>query len=173
MTPEEFRQRSLIRSPVGGVRALSTEESRLALYETGLAGEAGEVCDEIKKFLWHDKPLDRAKIERECGDVLWYLDRILMWIGCTIESAMQANVDKLAERYPDGWDAAERKYDHEPKDDRLGLVHHLLSPLALSVKAAVTRVAREQHGITNIAALRDPAKIQTVHTIIDSIGDPT
>ena len=41
------------------------------------------------------------------------------------------------------------------------------------VKAAVTRVAREQHGITNIAALRDPAKIQTVHTIIDSIGDPT
>lgn len=118
MTPEEFRYRSLIRSPVGGVRALSTEESRLALYETGLAGEAGEVCDEIKKFLWHDKPLDRAKIERECGDVLWYLDRILMWIGCTIESAMQANVDKLAERYPDGWDAAERKYDHEPKDDR-------------------------------------------------------
>lgn len=41
------------------------------------------------------------------------------------------------------------------------------------VKAAVTRVAREQHGITNIAALRDPAKIQTVHTLIDSIGDPT
>jgi len=41
------------------------------------------------------------------------------------------------------------------------------------VKAAVTRVAREQHGITNIASLRDPAKIQTVHTLIDSMGDPT
>ena len=40
------------------------------------------------------------------------------------------------------------------------------------VKAAVTRVAREQHGITNIAALRDPAKIQTVHALIDSMGDP-
>lgn len=39
------------------------------------------------------------------------------------------------------------------------------------VKAAVTRVAREQHGITNIAALRDPAKIQTVHSLIDSMGD--
>jgi len=39
------------------------------------------------------------------------------------------------------------------------------------VKAAVTRVAREQHGITNIASLRDPAKIQTVHTLIDSMGD--
>lgn len=51
----------------------------------------------------------------------------------------------------------------------LGRLEALDGPL----KAAVTRVAREQHGITNIAAIRDPAKIQTVHEIIDSIGDPT
>ena len=115
MTPEEFRAASLRRSRPG-CKALSPEESRLALYETGLAGEAGEVCDEVKKFLWHDKPLDRDKIISECGDVIWYLDRLLGWLDATLEDAMQANADKLATRYPDGWDAAEQHYDH--KDGR-------------------------------------------------------
>lgn len=42
------------------------------------------------------------------------------------------------------------------------------------VKAAFTRTAREMHGITNIAAVRDAAQIATLHTIIDNLeGTPT
>lgn len=111
ITPAEFRAASLMRSRPG-CEPLTAEQSRLALYETGLAGEAGEVCDEVKKYLWHGKPLDRDKIITECGDVIWYLDRLLGWLDATLEEAMQANVDKLAQRYPEGWAAADQHFDH-------------------------------------------------------------
>ena len=111
MTPAEFRRLSRLRSRPGS-GPLNASTSTLALYGMGLAGEAGEVCDEVKKYLWHDKPLNRDKIISECGDVLWYLDRLLGWLDATFEDAMQANVDKLAARYPDGWDAADKHFDH-------------------------------------------------------------
>jgi NTP pyrophosphatase (non-canonical NTP hydrolase) len=43
------------------------------LAAMGLAGEAGEVCDLLKKHLLHGKELDRDELNKELGDVLWYL----------------------------------------------------------------------------------------------------
>jgi NTP pyrophosphatase (non-canonical NTP hydrolase) len=109
ITSAQYRERSFERSR-SDVPRLTAVQRRLALYALGLAGEAGEVSDEIKKHLFHDKPLDRAHLLNECGDVLWYLDRILWAIDATFEDAMVANDAKLAERYPAGWDAAEQHY---------------------------------------------------------------
>lgn len=44
----------------------------LAALALGVAGEAGEVCDLIKKHVGHGHPLDRDKLVKELGDVLWY-----------------------------------------------------------------------------------------------------
>lgn len=44
----------------------------LSLCGLGLSGEAGEVADLIKKYFYHGKPFDRAKLIEEAGDVLWY-----------------------------------------------------------------------------------------------------
>lgn len=41
------------------------------------------------------------------------------------------------------------------------------------IKAAVTRTAREAHGLTNIAGLRDPGDIAIVHEIINQIEKGT
>jgi MazG nucleotide pyrophosphohydrolase domain len=39
----------------------------------GLLGEAGEVCDLVKKAFERDQPMDPDKLIHELGDVLWYV----------------------------------------------------------------------------------------------------
>ena len=72
----------------------------------GLAGEAGEVVDYIKKGIMHQQGLDRGKIVKELGDVLWYIAALCTHLGITMSEVMDGNIAKLKARYPDGWDAA-------------------------------------------------------------------
>ena len=109
MTPAEFRRESLKRSRKNDT-VVSFEQARLMLYAMGMGGETGEVEDEVKKHVFHGKPLDAEKILNECGDVLWYLDRMLSELGWTMEDAMAYNDGKLSKRYPDGFDNAARKF---------------------------------------------------------------
>ena len=60
----------------------------------GLAGEAGEVADEIKKHL----------LVKELGDVCWYAALAATVLDVTLEEVMQTNIDKLKARYPEGFD---------------------------------------------------------------------
>ena len=69
----------------------------------GLAGEAGEVVELVKKARFHGLPLDAAKLKIEIGDVLWYLTDLCAQAGFTLADAAQANTDKLRARYPDGF----------------------------------------------------------------------
>jgi NTP pyrophosphatase (non-canonical NTP hydrolase) len=78
-----------------------TRRERLMLAGMGLAGEAGEVCDEAKKVAFHGKKMDNETLIEELGDVLWYYTLMLDLHGLTVEDIMHANVYKLCERYPD------------------------------------------------------------------------
>lgn len=46
---------------------------RLLHAALGLATEAGEILDTVKKHLFYGKPLDFTNLEEEGGDVMWYL----------------------------------------------------------------------------------------------------
>jgi len=46
---------------------------RLAILALGVAGEAGEVVDLVKKWIGHNKSRDISAIQKELGDVLWYI----------------------------------------------------------------------------------------------------
>lgn len=68
----------------------------------GLAGEAGEYCNKIKKVL-RDKGgvLDgptRLALSEELGDCAWYLAQCANEIGFTLADVMEAGLDKLASR---------------------------------------------------------------------------
>ena len=69
-----------------------------AMYAAlGLAGEAGETVDKIKK--WHrDGVVDPKAIAYELGDVLYYLTRLSNIFGYTLEEIQQMNVEKLTSR---------------------------------------------------------------------------
>lgn len=92
----------------------------LALAGMGLAGESGEVCDLLKKVVFHGKPLDaamRAKLVLEMGDVLWYLAHAATTLGVSLDDVANANAAKLRARFPDGFtraDAAAKRDEVSP-----------------------------------------------------------
>ena len=84
----------------------STPEMALAVLALGVAGEAGEVADLLKKHLGHGHPLDRDKAAKELGDVLWYVAALANRLGFSLEEIARLNVAKLRARYPEGFDPA-------------------------------------------------------------------
>lgn len=70
----------------------------------GLAGETGEFLDMVKKWIFHEKPLDAEHLEKELGDVMWYVAMICKAMGWSLDDVMEKNVAKLQARYPEGFD---------------------------------------------------------------------
>ena len=71
----------------------------------GLCGESGECADLVKKHLFQGHDLDKEHLAKELGDVAWYLAVTAHLIGYDLESIFEMNVNKLLERYPEGFDA--------------------------------------------------------------------
>ena len=84
-----------------------TLEHALCVGGLGLAGEAGEVADLIKKHVFHGHELGRDDLRKEMGDVLWYLTFLCNVLGITLSEVMEVNAAKLRRRYPDGWSQAD------------------------------------------------------------------
>ncbi len=65
----------------------------------GLAGEAGECCDIVKKYKYQGHELDKEKLKDELGDVLWYIAETATGLGISLEEVAEYNLDKLHKRY--------------------------------------------------------------------------
>lgn len=85
------------------VRGGRARELQLDNWALGLAGEAGEVADIIKKHVHHTHPLDVDKVNDELGDVLWYVSVMATECGLSLDDIAHNNCVKLAERYPEGF----------------------------------------------------------------------
>ena len=72
----------------------------------GVAGEAGEVADLIKKVRCqgHDLESVRGKLLEEAGDLAWYIALLCTALGESMEDVLRDNIQKLRARYPDGFD---------------------------------------------------------------------
>lgn len=79
------------------------ERDSLLLGAVGLAGEAGEVADLVKKHVFHGHDLDRTHALEELGDILWYLAFTARTLGSSLDEVATANVKKLEARYPEGF----------------------------------------------------------------------
>ena len=66
----------------------------------GLAGEAGEVANKVKKMIRDGKSLEECKegLVAELGDVLWYIANLAHEIGVPLEYVALFNVEKLRKR---------------------------------------------------------------------------
>ena len=77
------------------------------VYPTlGLAGEAGEVAEKVKKMLRDDGGVMTGErlqaLAGELGDVLWYVAQVATEAGLELEEVAQANLDKLLSRQQRG-----------------------------------------------------------------------
>lgn len=71
---------------------------QLGYTALAMISEAGEAGDAVKKVLRGDE-LDIKVIINECGDVLYYMTKLLDLLGdYTLEDVMKANIEKLEHR---------------------------------------------------------------------------
>jgi NTP pyrophosphatase (non-canonical NTP hydrolase) len=89
--------------------AMCGSREDFAVLALGLTGESGEVADIIKKYVGHGHDLDKEKLKKELGDVLWYVAVLSQQLGFTLGQVMQANVNKLSARYPNGFNTEDSK----------------------------------------------------------------
>jgi len=87
---------------------MTSEDAHLTHMAMGVAGEAGELLDAVKKSVMYRKPLDRENVLEECGDILFFLQGILNHFNAnegypvTLQDIIHANRDKLSKRYHAG-----------------------------------------------------------------------
>lgn len=70
----------------------------------GLCGESGEAIDIVKKWLTQGHELDKEHLAKELGDIAWYLAEAATALDIPLEDILQANLDKLKKRYPEGFE---------------------------------------------------------------------
>jgi len=86
----------------------------LVVAALGLAGEAGEFADQVKKVVAQGHPLDRQRLAAEAGDILWYVAKAARALGVSLDEIASGNIAKLAARYPDGF-ATGRSLTRDPE----------------------------------------------------------
>lgn len=77
------------------------EQSQLLMAALGVAGEAGEFADLIKKYIFHGTEFDGEHAIKELGDICWYIALACTVLGVSLESVLDINIKKLEARYPD------------------------------------------------------------------------
>jgi NTP pyrophosphatase (non-canonical NTP hydrolase) len=88
-------------------------EWNMAHAALGIGGESGEVVDLIKKTFANGKELDIDKLTKELGDLMFYQFALMKLTGITIDQVLDANIEKLRARYPNGYSdlAAQQRKD--------------------------------------------------------------
>lgn len=78
---------------------MTAEEAHLLHMAVGIAGEAGELLDAIKKHVIYKQPLDIANVIEELGDLKFYMQGIMNKLDLSDKLIEDANILKLSERY--------------------------------------------------------------------------
>ena len=100
----EFYKRKKVKMDISDYQreALKTavypKNARVTYPALGLAGEAGEVADKVKKIIRDKNDTDEMKqnIAAEIGDVLWYCAAIAQDLNMSV---LKSKVDKNLDRY--------------------------------------------------------------------------
>ena len=77
--------------------AIYPDEHRILYPALGLAGEAGEVANKVKKII-RDGKLDKSALGAEIGDCLWYIAALCRDLNLDLGEIAKANLEKLQDR---------------------------------------------------------------------------
>lgn len=77
--------------------------------------QSGKLADYLKKVVHHDHPIDKEKVKKELGDLLWYIALTAHASGLTLNEVAEANVAKLKARFEKGFTVAE-SLNRKPSD---------------------------------------------------------
>ena len=83
-------------------KILTKGRYRLIENTLGLAGEAGEVSEKIKKLFRDKNRFSDEDLLKELGDVLFYTVSLANIFGCNLRKVMEINMAKLDDRQQRG-----------------------------------------------------------------------
>jgi NTP pyrophosphatase (non-canonical NTP hydrolase) len=83
-------------------KCMDTHAASCAHAAFGVVGESGELADAVKKYWVYGKPVDRANIVEELGDLRFYMQALQNLLGITDQEVILNNAEKLRKRYPTG-----------------------------------------------------------------------
>lgn len=81
------------------LESLTSEMAHNLHMAVGIAGEAGELLDAVKKAAIYNKPLDRENVIEELGDLEFYMEGLRQGVGVTRDEVLAHNIAKLSVRY--------------------------------------------------------------------------
>ncbi|MCR9204168.1 MAG: nucleoside triphosphate pyrophosphohydrolase family protein [Halobacteriovoraceae bacterium] len=81
------------------IRLYEDGTKRLLHAGIGMATEAGEFLDALKKHIFYGKDLDRVNLKEELGDLFWYMAIACDELDIEFEPIMERNIEKLRARY--------------------------------------------------------------------------
>lgn len=84
-----------------------TKKDMLVNGVMGLNGESGEVIDAVKKHMFQGHALDKDKIIKELGDVMWYVAEVCSSLDISLDEVLEKNIEKLQKRFKDGFTVEE------------------------------------------------------------------
>ncbi len=78
----------------------------------GMSSEVGELMGLYQK-IYQGHEFDEAHAMKETGDILWMIAEYCTARGWSLEQVMEMNIQKLRERYPEGFDAEKSLHRRE------------------------------------------------------------
>jgi len=90
---------ALVKPGAAILETLTPTKADLLHGTVGVAGEAGELLDAVKKHVIYNKPLDRENVIEELGDLEFYMEQVRQNLGITRQETLDANIAKLSVRY--------------------------------------------------------------------------
>ncbi len=81
--------------------AFCPKDHKITYATMGLAGEAGELANKVKKLMRGDTNRDEllAGIKAEMGDILWYLAALADDLDVDLGQVADENITKLQDRF--------------------------------------------------------------------------
>jgi len=83
------------------IRSRLQDESLIRVLHAalGLATEAAEILDMVKKHVYYGKELDLVNLKEELGDSNWYQSILVDLLDLSWEDIWETNIEKLQKRY--------------------------------------------------------------------------
>ena len=75
----------------------------------GVSTEAGEVLDFVKKYMFYGREINTSDLKAELGDLLFYVQMVIQYMGSSMEEILAINLAKLNTRYPNGYNHGDAK----------------------------------------------------------------
>lgn len=100
--------------------SISPDTAHLLHMAMGIAGEAGELLDAVKKSVVYCQPLLISDMMEELGDLEFYMEGLRQYLRVSRKQTLEANVSKLRDRFSEGYSdkAAQERVDKRTGSDR-------------------------------------------------------